>query len=241
MAAILVLCEGQLQAQEPISKQQLLELVEKGVDPKLLVSLIERDCVDFQVDASAVLELADLVPAEILEAAIACRDEIHSLDSPASPPGTQAQAADISLSSDQPIALRDVKRLAVVPLLLDGVADSSLTAAFTDQIRVQKPKYDLVDSFQLRVHFEDRGAFHSNAPIKSLLAAARSEGADAIVLGEAQRYNAYGFLKIRVEIKIVEVNRGEVLWSGGARGKSGWDSWQAAKKYTARNAVKKLP
>jgi hypothetical protein len=227
-------------AQTPLSKSQLLELSKKEVDVSLIVSLIEKDCVDFEVDAAAVLELSDLVPKAALEAAISCRDENQSLRSPNSPPGTNAQASDISLSDAAPFSLKDVRRIAVIPLMLDGYPDAALTAAYVDQMK-QRTQYESVDEFQLRVHFEDSGAFHSNAPIKSLLAAARAEGADAVLVGTANKYKAFDDFAIRLDVRLVEVNRGRVLWSDGARGKSGLYSWQACKKHTARNVVKKMP
>lgn len=56
-----------------LSKAQLLDLVQKNVDPDVIVSLINKDCVDFEVDSNAVLELSGSVPAKVLKAAIDCK------------------------------------------------------------------------------------------------------------------------------------------------------------------------
>jgi hypothetical protein len=126
-------------------------------------------------------------------------------------------------------------------VILDDAADAALTAAFVQQLRTRKPNYRVVDGLQLQIHFEDTGAFHSAAPIKSLLAAARAAGADGVIIGEANKYIAFDDYAIRLDVKLLEVNRGRVVWSDGAKGKSGLYSWQACKKHTARNVVKKLP
>jgi hypothetical protein len=42
-------------------------------------------------------------------------------------------------------------------------------------------------------------------------------------------------------MKLVEVNQGKVLWSGGDKGVSNFYSWQTAKKNAARNTVKIMP
>jgi hypothetical protein len=99
-----------------ITKTELLELVQKGVAPSLIVSLIDKDCVDFEVDASAVLELAETVPNDVIEAAIACRRRIHTLETPSTPPGTAPDASEISLAEAPALALQDVRTIAVVPL-----------------------------------------------------------------------------------------------------------------------------
>lgn len=55
-----------------VSRDQLIGLANDGVDTSLIVSLIERDCVDFEPDAEVILELSQVVPREALKAAIEC-------------------------------------------------------------------------------------------------------------------------------------------------------------------------
>jgi len=55
-----------------ISLDDLVSMVESEMDPGLIVSLVERDCVDFEVGPEALIELASRVPREVLQAALDC-------------------------------------------------------------------------------------------------------------------------------------------------------------------------
>ena len=215
-----------------ISKNDLVALVEKKVDQKLILSLVERDCVDFDITPEVLLELSSKVPNEILQAAIACK-------SPADSKGGVSQAID--LSSLPALELVAVQAIAIIPLTLDGQVDNALTGVIIEELRSQKPRYKLVDPVEIAVHFEDKGSFSSDAPIKSLLAAARAVGAQAVLVGSGSSYRRFDDPAIRLDMKLVEVNQGKVLWSGGDKGVSNFYSWQTAKKNAARNTVKILP
>jgi hypothetical protein len=65
-----------------VTRDQLLEMVENDVDVELIVAVIQRECVDFEVTGSNLTELAGLLPKEVLGAALECRDHPRSLDSP---------------------------------------------------------------------------------------------------------------------------------------------------------------
>ncbi len=60
-------------AQAPVSRDQLLAMVDAGAAPELMVSVVERDCVDFDVDAATLVQLTPRVPQVVLEAAMRCR------------------------------------------------------------------------------------------------------------------------------------------------------------------------
>jgi hypothetical protein len=71
--------------------------------------------------------------------------------------------------------------------------------------------------------------------LAGLLDEARGKGADAILLGEGRWYD-WGF---RIEIRIIEVNEGRVVWQCALR--SGMTiSGPAAKKELARKAARDL-
>ncbi len=70
LAALLAL---PARAGSPLTKTQLLDLLKKGVDTSLVVSLVEKDCVAFDVDGSNLAELSSAMPPEVLKAAIECR------------------------------------------------------------------------------------------------------------------------------------------------------------------------
>lgn len=62
-------------ASAQVSKEALLEMVSAPTATQDLVSLVERDCVDFPVDAATVADLAGRVPRQVLMAAIDCAEE----------------------------------------------------------------------------------------------------------------------------------------------------------------------
>ena len=62
-----------LAAGAEVSKEQLLQMADAGMDPGLMASVVERDCVDFEVDPETLIELTPRVPAAALKAAVACR------------------------------------------------------------------------------------------------------------------------------------------------------------------------
>ncbi len=205
---------------EPLSKTDLLRLAESGTDEALLVDLVATECVDFDVDATTVLELQDAVPADVLRAAISCRSSMNDLNSESSPPGTSAEAEDISLTELEPLTLDQVRVLALVPVTVEGQADSQFTGAMAEVLRKRQSRYEILDPLALQVEFENTGAFHSNAPLKSLLAAARAQGAHALLLSEGSVYRG-GLIGLdpaaRLDVRIVEVNAGRVLWSEGVK------------------------
>lgn len=219
-------------ANAAISKGDLLGLVEKNVDSGLILSLVQKECVDFDVTPGVLLELSGKIPKEILQAAIDCK-------SPADSKGSVSQAIDLATAPAFDITA--VQTLAVIPLILDGQPDNALTGVVVEELRTQKARYKLIDSVEIAVHFEDKGSFDSNAPIKSLLAAARAAGAQAVLVGSGSSYRRFDDPAIRLDLKLIEVNQGKVLWSGGEKGVSNFYSWQTAKKNAARNTVKILP
>ncbi len=83
-------------AAAPVTKEQLLSMTRDKVDPKVIRAIVERDCVDFDVDAGNAAELSRALPPEVLEAAIGCR--AHSVSEPkaaepkAAPPAPSPEA-----------------------------------------------------------------------------------------------------------------------------------------------------
>ncbi|HKB72168.1 MAG TPA: hypothetical protein VKH46_15075 [Thermoanaerobaculia bacterium] len=57
----------------PVTRAQLVAMAKEGVDPAVMKAIVERDCVDFEVDAGNAADLSRILPASVLEAAIACR------------------------------------------------------------------------------------------------------------------------------------------------------------------------
>jgi len=62
----------------PVTRGQLAAMARDKVDPAVMRSIVERDCVDFDVDAENAAELSKVVPSGVLEAAIECRKHAAS-------------------------------------------------------------------------------------------------------------------------------------------------------------------
>lgn len=60
-------------AGKPVSRAQLAEMARQKVDTALIVSLVEQDCVDFEVTGENLAELSKELPKEVLRAAMECR------------------------------------------------------------------------------------------------------------------------------------------------------------------------
>lgn len=57
----------------PVSRAQIQDMLQKRVDVSLIVSLIEKDCVDFEVTGANLADLSAEMPQAVLKAAIDCR------------------------------------------------------------------------------------------------------------------------------------------------------------------------
>jgi len=97
-AAVLLLATALSAA--PVTKTQLLEMGRARVDSKVMLAIVERDCVDFDVDGANAVELSKEVPAEVLEAAIRCREK--STGPAAAPPAASPRLAPAEAPTPAP-------------------------------------------------------------------------------------------------------------------------------------------
>jgi len=88
----------------PITRAQLVSMAKEKVDARVMRSIVERDCVDFDVDATNAADLSRDLPSEVLEAAIACRKNASpDRSSPAPPvPRPEVRAISEPLASPAP-------------------------------------------------------------------------------------------------------------------------------------------
>lgn len=86
----------------PVTREQLLRMAREKVDPGVMRAIVERDCVDFDVDAGNVAGLSKAVPAAVLEAAIACRRAAHPAPAAAPPAVPLAAAAPVTPEEPAP-------------------------------------------------------------------------------------------------------------------------------------------
>lgn len=93
-------------AAEPLTKEQLLALVNEGVDTKVIVALVRKDCVSFPIDAGATLQLAKLIPADVLAAAIDCQSARAPQPEPAPSAPLPPQASTPTAKPQSPARVR---------------------------------------------------------------------------------------------------------------------------------------
>jgi len=220
---------------DPLSKVQLLELLDKKVDPQLVLDLVKRDCVSFDVDAATVVELSQKVPTPILQAAMDCRGHKAVVD-----PATRAAAAAPAPESLPALTLPEIKKVAVAQVTLGGVRDIGITSYLIAQVRSRKPGWEVIEPTQLQLSLEASSGTNS-APLSTLLAAARRAGADAILLSDGSYYSVMGAPGVSLHVQLLEVNQGNVLWSADGASKGGGFSDQNAKHMAVRSAARKLP
>ena len=88
--ALLVICALTFQARlvngedapevrHPVALDKLLDLLDKKVDEDLVVSLVDKDCVAFDVNAENVAELSKALPKRVLQSAMDCRKHAASV------------------------------------------------------------------------------------------------------------------------------------------------------------------
>jgi len=114
----------------PVTRGQLEAMARQKVDPAVMRAIVERDCVDFDVDAGNASELSKLLPAGVLEAAIECRRGA----APGPPPGSDAPAAPetVSVPAAVPVApaAGSVSAAPAAPAPAAGTAEVRVRAIF---------------------------------------------------------------------------------------------------------------
>ncbi|MCC6130360.1 MAG: hypothetical protein IT186_10565 [Acidobacteria bacterium] len=113
---------------EPITRQQLLRLVTEGVDSKVIVALVKKDCVGFTLDATAVLELSKQVPAEVLAAAIDCQRTGPANPVPAVPAGPAAAAVPAPASAKPAAGTLAAPQAQTAPAVLPAATPAAAPA-----------------------------------------------------------------------------------------------------------------
>jgi hypothetical protein len=113
----------------PVTRDQLAAMAREKVDPSVMRAIVERDCIDFDVDAGNAPELSKTIPPGVLEAAIACRERAaSSRPAEASPPA--APAAVAAPSAPEPAPAR-------VPPPASTSAPSLAPASGSGEVRVR--------------------------------------------------------------------------------------------------------
>jgi hypothetical protein len=213
---------------EPLTLLKLLDLAGEGVAEDLLRALVERDCVDFSVDAENVAELSSRLPASVLKAAIDCRTRLAGAPQPA--------------PKASPFTLAQVRIVAVAPIVINGVPDSGVSTYLAKKVGEHKRKWKVLGATELALGVESGGLVDAVAPLSKQLAAARDLGAQALLRGDGSSgMDFMGANSLSLQLQLVEVNTGKVLWSGSGQSTGGGFTPKHAANMAVRSATRKLP
>jgi hypothetical protein len=186
-----------------MKKAKLLELVSKGVAEPVVLQLVARDCVDFEVTVDVALELTTSVPASILQAIIACRESMaERAPVVAKADGSRPELGERILEDDS---------ILVAPFT--GSAEFRTLAADTivteitswEGLRVVQP--ETADSSRTTLATSREGAL----TITEARVIGVSAGARYALLGDINTYQGKGTLNAIATLRIIDVKSGEVL------------------------------
>ena len=239
VALIAALVLVAIPASAALSSDELRELADKGVSSDVILSLITKHCVDFDLDKRTRKAWADKLETEAVDAILACRGITR--EAGVSPVGKPAMAERTQMVRQAAPPPKGTARYAVVPLTVDGKVDLEVTSLFLDQLREHVKPAEVVDPFTLGMHFGDPDNFNAGATEESLVAAASKAGATAIVVAKAYAYKQFEDYAVRIDAKLVDVEAGGHLWSESGRGTNGNRSWASAKKRAVTDLLRKVP
>jgi hypothetical protein len=238
-ALLLIFALFALPAAAALSRAELRELVSKGVSSDVVLSLVTKHCVDFDLDKQTRKAWSKEIDSAVIDAMLACRQTVR--DGTASSVGqpTMPQAV-VPLRRAAPPPPGTV-RYAVVPLTVDGEVDLEITSLFLDQLRDHVSPAEVIDPFTFGMHFGDPDNFNAGAAEETLVAAASRAGATVIVVAKAFAYKQFQDFAMRVDAKLLDAGDGSQVWKESGRGSNGNRSWSSAKKRAVIDLMRKLP
>ncbi len=246
LAAAAVALVAARSAAQPLSRQQVLELVEKGVAEDLVRSLVACACVDFVVDEASLVELRRELPAAVVAAMIECRGGTAARpEGDGAPPATlpgAASATPLTPPAPRPSAQSPLGVVAVAPIVLDGESDPELTTYLIDQARARRPSWTLLDAPQLALATERPEAAGERIDAPATRDAARELGAQAMLLVQGRTgTSAMGSTEVLLELRLVALDGGALLWSASGSSEGSGLTRKHAARLAVRAALKKLP
>jgi len=168
----------------PVTRDQLVAMARGKVDPGVMRAIVERDCVDFDVDAGNAAELSRVVPAPVLEAAIACRgraakppaapaavDRVPPAPAAAAAPAVAAEAAapappsaTATATATAPAPVSPVPAAAAPPASAAGPSKIRLRALFIGESGALRCTASIDGVEAATLLKEEQGAFGEAVP-----------------------------------------------------------------------------
>ena len=102
--AVVLLLVPVICSANPISEEKLLQMVDAKVDTDLIVSIVQRDCVSFKVDADTLISWNGKIDKKIIEAILECskRDQRDSASSSPDKIHEPAEVIQTAAAPEQP-------------------------------------------------------------------------------------------------------------------------------------------
>ena len=159
--------------------------------------------------------------------------------SPVSPPAQPAAVPPVvGEAPSRAYTIGEVRKVAVYYFTSAGKTDTFLTSLFLEELG-RRHSQQLIDPYQLADQPRDGQAYHPAGMQDKLFAEAARNSAQAIIIGVGKWYGT-GIRGFRLEVRLIEVGTGRVLWQAtAASGRSG--SGPSAKREVVRKVLKSYP
>lgn len=140
--------------------------------------------------------------------------------------------------SEETAPVAGLDSVVVVPFVLHSRVDETLTSAFVDRLSSRDTGWRMIEGSAVEERLPKGKRFASKGEIEPLLKAAKAAGAEAVILGRAMSYKKLDAPGIKLQVKLVEVDSGDVLHQELTKANA-WTS-NRAKREAAKTAAKRL-
>ncbi len=188
----LVLLFSSLVAFGQVTKDQIYALTEKQVDESVIVSLIQTNCVDFELDGATTVELAGRVSSEVLRTIVDCVREKEALEaeeaegsaSLAETPATPVESPPAAKSAPETQTIRESNAFQV-PSYITVILDSNKTSFDASEVEFRIFASRSGDVKELRYRFTGEAALGEE------IRCYKKSGPETLAPGE---YSAYLYM-----------------------------------------------
>jgi len=145
-----------------------------------------------------------------------------------------------SVDATRPYDLKDVRTVAATFFTSGDNVDTFLTSLFLEAYGKHGGPHEILDPYQLPFESQDGAPFHPGGMLPQVFEEAARRGAQAILIGAGKWYKGPGIRGFRIEVRLIEVRAGRVLWTATAS--SGMaTSGPSAKREVVKKVLKTYP
>jgi len=140
----------------------------------------------------------------------------------------------------RPYDLKEVRTVAATFFTSGDNVDTFLTSLFLEAYGKHNGPHDILDPYELPFQSQDGAPFHPGSMLPQLFEEAARRGAQAVLIGAGKWYKGPGIRGFRIEVRLIEVRAGRVLWTATAS--SGMaTSGPSAKREVVKKVLKTYP